>query len=272
MKAKDLYPAIFSRHAIAYQQRLEEMMSRGEARGRLRLLELAAVQPGMRVLDLACGPGTMSRLLAERASPGGAVVGVDLAPGMVRAARRSTPNASFAVMDVESLALADSSFDAAVCGHGLQFVPDLGRALREARRVLRASGGLCTSIPAAEVKESVWALIDEVVDRWLPPSPVVVDADATRATVSEPAPLRAAALEAGFHEATVESIEEEVLWESAEKLVSMFMGWWDFGFRIEGMDSSTRAAFEREATEALRRKHPGVIRTLGRTLVMRAAA
>src|SRR5438067_6180241 len=61
VKSKDLFPAIFSRHAAAYQQRLDEIMARGEARGRQRVLELLAAKPGMRVLDLACGPGTLSR-------------------------------------------------------------------------------------------------------------------------------------------------------------------------------------------------------------------
>ena len=108
----------------------------------------------MRMLDLACGPGTTSRLLALRASPGGVVIGFDLAPGMVYAARSaSTPNVSFAVMDIESVALSDASFDVAVCGHGFQFVPDLARSLAEARRVLRAAGTLSASIPATAFEE-----------------------------------------------------------------------------------------------------------------------
>src|SRR6202171_6200834 len=132
MKSKQLFPGVFSRHAVDYNRRLEPIMAHGEARGRLRVLELVDAQPGMRILDLACGPGTLTRRLAAHVSPGGEVVGVDLAPGMVQLAQAvRTPDARFEVMDIEQLSFSDASFDAAACGHGLQFVPHLGAALRE---------------------------------------------------------------------------------------------------------------------------------------------
>lgn len=269
MKSKELYPAVFSRHAADYARRLDGIMANGEARGRLRALELAGARPGMRMLDLACGPGTLTRLLAAQVAPDGEVVGIDLAEGMLEVARRSAPpNARFELMDMEQLAFADASFDGAVCGHGLQFVPNLGQALSEARRVLRPGGGLAASVPAAAVKDDVWSLIDSVVDRWLPPRPVVVDEGATRAAVRDGALLAEAARGAGFAAARVESIDEEVIWQSAEQLVSTFMGWWDFAYRIEGLDASRRVAFEGEALEAVRASHPGAITTHGRTLVL----
>jgi SAM-dependent methyltransferase len=273
MKSKDLYPAVFSRHAADYARRLDDIMVRGEARGRTRAVELAGARPGMRILDLACGPGTLTRLLADLVSPGGEVVGIDLAAGMVELARRSAPsNARFEVMDMEHLSFPDASFDAAACGHGLQFAPDLPRALGEARRVLREGGKLAASIPAAGINRDVWALIDSVVDRWLPPRPVIVDEQATRATVGDAAALKAAALDAGFASARVESIDEEVVWQSAEQLVAMFMGWWDFAYRVEGLDAGRRKAFESEALAAVRQAHPGAITTHGRTLVLAATA
>ena len=126
MKSKEFFPDVFSRHAEAYQHRLEGIMANGEARGRTRVIELADARPGMRILDLACGPGNLSRRLAAMVAPGGEVVGVDLAGGMIELARRaSIQNARFEVMDIERLDFADATFDAAVCGHGLQFVPDL---------------------------------------------------------------------------------------------------------------------------------------------------
>jgi hypothetical protein len=71
LKSKDLYPAVFSRHAVAYQRRLDEIMARGEARGRSRAIELVDAQPGMKVLDLGlrawhAEPAPCARRVARR--------------------------------------------------------------------------------------------------------------------------------------------------------------------------------------------------------------
>jgi ubiquinone/menaquinone biosynthesis C-methylase UbiE len=271
VKSKELYPAVFSRHAEAYKSRLDEVMARGEARGRLLMLERSGAAPGMTILDLACGPGNMTRLLAQRVLPGGRVVGVDLARGMIAIATRERPPGTwFAVMDIERLALSDQAFDAVACGHGLQFAPDLDRALREAWRVLRPSGVLAASVPTAGMDESVWALIDRVVDRHLPPAPRAVDDSATRAAVGDPDAFRSAALGAGFVSATVEVVDEEVHWDSAEMLVSRCMGWWQFALRTDAVDQAFRENFMAEAIAAVRREYPGAITTHSRNLVLTA--
>jgi ubiquinone/menaquinone biosynthesis C-methylase UbiE len=269
VSSKEFFPGVFSRHALAYQQRLDQIMARGEARGRMRAVELLEVRPGMHVLDMACGPGTLSRPLAALASPGGDLVGVDLADGMIELARAAgIPNARFEVMDIEELEFADGSFDAVVCGHGLQFVPDLGRALREARRVLRDGGRFTASVPATAVKESVWKLIDSVIDRHLPPPPVAVDRERTGITVTDPLALERAALHAGFGSARVEVIEETVHWESPQHLVAMFTSWWDCAARLEGIVPGDRHAFMEDAVAAISREHPGTIVTTGRNHVL----
>jgi ubiquinone/menaquinone biosynthesis C-methylase UbiE len=271
MKSKEFFPALFSRHAKAYQRRLEEIMARGEARGRTRVIELARARPGMRILDLACGPGNLSRPLAAQVAPGGEVVGVDLAPGMIELARSAgIPNARFEVMDIERLDFADATFDGAVCGHGLQFVPDLGRALHEARRVLKAGGGLAASVPVSTVQEAVWNLLYTVLDRWLPPRTEVVDQKPTRDTVGDREAFRQAALDAGFASANVEVVEEVVVWESAEHLVSMFTSWWDCASRLDTVGPSRREGFLQDALATLEREHPGPITTTGRNHVLDA--
>lgn len=272
MKSKDLFPTVFSRHAEAYERRLADIMARGEARGRARAIELAAARPGMRVLDIACGPGNLSRRLAASVSPGGEVVGIDLAPGMIELARAARiPNARFEVMDMEELEFDDASFDLAVCGHGLQFAPDLPRALHEARRILKAGGRLVASVPVTPLKDSVTLLLDGVIDRWLPPAPQVIDQAPTRETLRDPVAFRQAALDAGFDSANVEQIEEEVHWQSAEHLVSMFMGWWDCAWRLDAITSERREAVKKDAVAALARKYPSSITTNGRNAVLLAS-
>ena len=269
LKSKELYPGIFSRHAADYQRRLDEVMARGEARGRQRVIDVVEARPGMRILDLACGPGNMTRPLASRVAPSGEVVGVDLALGMIELARSAgIPNARFEVMDIEALTFPDRAFDAAICGHGLQFVPDLARALDEARRVLKASGRLAASVPAAPVKDSVRAIIDDVIDRSLPAAPRVADDETTRATVRDPDALRQAAIDAGFADARVEQVEEDVRWDSAEHLVSMLVSWWDCACRLEAVAADRRETFRKDVLAAVKRQHPGAITMTGRNLVL----
>ena len=273
VKSKDLFPAMFSRNAAAYKQRLDSIMARKEALGRQRVIELLELKPGMRVLDLACGPGTLSKPLAALVAPHGSLVGVDLAEGMIALARGAgIPNATFEVMDLEQLTFPDASFDAAACGHGLQFVPDLSRALAEARRVLRPLSRFAASVPLNNDHHRPWQVIDEVVDRWLPPAPAATDQQPTRSAVADPDAFREAAMRAGFVEARVELIEERVHWASAEQLVGLCMSWWDLAARVERLDVNRRQAFKDDAIASLRRDHPGVIETVGRNHVLFAIA
>ena len=273
VKSKDLFPAVFSRHAAAYQRRLDEIMARGEGRGRQRVLDLLDVKPGMRVLDLACGPGTLSKPLAVGVAPGGEVVGVDLAPGMIELARaRGISNARFEVMDIERLSFPDASFDAAACGHGLQFVPDLTRTLREAHRVLVLGSRFAASVPVQGGTHRPWDALDEVVNRWLPPAPVAVDQSATRSAVNDATAFRDVVLGAGFASADVQLVEEKVVWQSAEQLVDRCMSWWDLASRVDALPAGRRQAFVDDAVASVRRDHPGRIETFGRNHVVLAIA
>ncbi len=95
------------------------------------------------VLDLACGTGDITFLLAER-YPRGVVTGLDLSPEMLARARRrfAVPSRSvrFIPGDMNSLDLVDESVDIVTGGYALRNAPDLEQTLREARRVLRPGG------------------------------------------------------------------------------------------------------------------------------------
>ncbi len=103
------------------------------------VLVQAAIAPGQRVLDLATGTGDLALGAASR---GASVVGLDLAPRMIRLARLK-PGADavrFLVGDMTSLPLPTASVDVVTTGYGLRNVPDLDRALAEIARVLRPGG------------------------------------------------------------------------------------------------------------------------------------
>jgi len=103
------------------------------------VLARAAIAPGQRILDLATGTGDLALAAASR---GASVVGLDLAPRMIRLAR-AKPGAGrirFIVGDMSSLPLPPASVDVVTTGYGLRNVPDLERALAEIARVLRPGG------------------------------------------------------------------------------------------------------------------------------------
>ena len=113
------------------------------------LVDAAAIAPGERVLDVACGSGVVARAAAERVGPDGHVVGIDLNPGMIAVAR-TLPSQGACVEWMERSALdlgvPSASFDAVLCQQGLQFFPDKALALREMERVLRRGGRLALSV------------------------------------------------------------------------------------------------------------------------------
>lgn len=111
------------------------------------LLEGISLKSGQRVLDIACGTGIPSLLVAPIILPGGTVTGVDLAPGMVelskkKAEQRGIKNAEFREADGESLPFPDDSFDVVLCNHGLEHMTDKQKAISEMRRVLKKGGVL----------------------------------------------------------------------------------------------------------------------------------
>jgi len=110
------------------------------------LLDLVMLKPGERVLDVACGTGVVARQAAARVGAGGQVVGLDLNGDMLALARALGPAVEWRAGNAMALPFAASAFDAVVCQQGLQFFPDSGQALREARRVLVPSGRFAVAV------------------------------------------------------------------------------------------------------------------------------
>lgn len=111
-----------------------------------RVAAAAQVQPGQRVLDVACGTGVLAREVASRSGPAGHVVGVDPNPGMLAVAKELAPALEWREAVAESLPFPDRSFDAVVSQFGLMFFTDRRRALREMLRVLAPGGRLAVAV------------------------------------------------------------------------------------------------------------------------------
>jgi len=138
------------------------------------LVELVHPRPGERVVDVACGTGIVARIVAARVGPTGAVVGVDLNPGMLSVARSavSTDSQSSAPLqwqeaNADKLPFPDESFDIVYCQLGLQFFADRAAALREMRRALGAEGRLALMVWRAIHESPGFAALAESLERHI---------------------------------------------------------------------------------------------------------
>jgi ubiquinone/menaquinone biosynthesis C-methylase UbiE len=132
---------------------------------------LPHLAPGQDLLDLGCGPGTITVDLAARVAPG-RVLGIDAAADVVDDARRRATEAgvdgarvTFAVGDVYGLEVEDHSFDVVHAHQVLQHLTDPVAALAEAGRVLRPGGVL--AVRDSDYGAFFWGPPDPRLDRWL---------------------------------------------------------------------------------------------------------
>jgi 2-polyprenyl-3-methyl-5-hydroxy-6-metoxy-1,4-benzoquinol methylase len=131
----------------------DALMARATSLAVEPLLDAAGVGPGVRVLDVGCGLGTLSAAAAAR---GADVTGVDLAEGMLAEARRRHPSIEFLLGDAEALPFADGAFDVALGAFVVNHLPQPERAASELARV------------AARVALAMWGPEDEVAILGLP--------------------------------------------------------------------------------------------------------
>ncbi|MBO3753188.1 methyltransferase domain-containing protein [Streptosporangiaceae bacterium NEAU-GS5] len=111
----------------------------------LRLATLAGIKPGDRVLDVGCGTGYMTRVMAPVVGSSGRLTGVDASASMIEyAARRAPAGCSYIVGKAQALDLPDAVFDVVVSTVAVHHIPvaDRAAAVREMFRVLRPGGRL----------------------------------------------------------------------------------------------------------------------------------
>jgi ubiquinone/menaquinone biosynthesis C-methylase UbiE len=150
--------------AAAYEPLWQTQLAEAQA----AMLALAALAPGERVLDVACGTGLVSFDAARAVGREGQVLGVDLSQKMIDTASAAArqcglADVAFTRMDAESLDLADASFEVVLCALGLMYLPEPEQALREMRRVLRPGGRIALAV-WGERSRCGWAPLFQIVD------------------------------------------------------------------------------------------------------------
>ncbi|GAB6033936.1 bifunctional demethylmenaquinone methyltransferase/2-methoxy-6-polyprenyl-1,4-benzoquinol methylase UbiE [Galenea microaerophila] len=141
-KVKGVFDSVADKYDL-----MNDVMSLGIHRlWKRQTIELAAVRPGMTVLDLAGGTGDFSRAYAKRVGPTGKVVLADINENMVRVGRDRLINAGvgdnvvYTISNAEALNFPDNTFDVITIAFGLRNVTDKAQALAEMARVLKPGG------------------------------------------------------------------------------------------------------------------------------------
>ena len=117
----------------------EQFMGRWSAEVARQFLRWAAVGSQKSWLDVGCGTGALTRAILTHAQPQ-KVIGLDPSLDFLGYASTNTSNARFLVSDGSAISLSGETFDAAVSGLALNFIPDPNKALREIRRVVKSGG------------------------------------------------------------------------------------------------------------------------------------
>src|SRR5215216_894752 len=208
-----------------------------------RLLDRAALQPGERVLELACGPGGLGLAAAERVAPGGEVVLSDVAPEMTeiaatRAGQLGLDNVSTRELDIEEIAEPDASYDAVLCREGLMFTLEPARAVAEIHRVLRPEGRFALAVWGPRERNPWLGIVLDAVGAQLG-APVPPPGIPGPFALGDPAQLR-------------DLIGAEVDEVSVPLHADSFDAWWSRTTALAGPLSKMLAVQPPEALEAIR--------------------
>lgn len=212
------------------------------------LIEAAALRPGERVLDVACGTGIVARRAAERVGPTGAVAGLDLNPGMLAVARSAAPpdgSIEWHRASAEAMPLPDETFDVVLCQLGLQFVPDKSAALREMRRVLSSGGRLVLSVVGPT--PPAFAIMEQALARHINPG---ISAFVRMVfSLHDPAELKRLIDDAGFRDVAVKLTPKPLRLPPPAEFLWQYIWSTPLIDAVSQADDASRAALEREVVE-----------------------
>jgi ubiquinone/menaquinone biosynthesis C-methylase UbiE len=236
----------WDRAVVAYEAGWRDQLEPAHA----LMLEMIALRPGERVLDVACGTGLISFRAAAAVGERGAVVGTDISGEMVETARRAAAgrallNVTFERGDAEVLPLADASFDAAVCGLVLVYVPDPLRALFEMRRLLGPGGRAAAAVWGAR-RKCGWAEIFPITD-----ARVASDVCPLFFQLGTGDVLARSFQAAGFVDVRLERLRTTLFYASAEDALGAVFRGGPVALAYSRFDDATRRAMHAEYLDSI---------------------
>lgn len=217
------------------------------------LVERLEPRAGERVLDVACGTGIVARHAAALVGPDGEVIGTDVSPAMLSAAREATAhldNVSLKEAPAEQLPFPDATFDVVTCQAGLMFFPDRAAALAEIARVTKPGGRLGISTCRSLEHQPGYAVLVDVVTRHAGVlAGAVIGSPYALGSREE---LRALVEEAGLKDVHLEIAVWSGRFGSAEDFLSSETSSSPLGDLVADLDRDVRDELLRDLTEALR--------------------
>ncbi|MGH2703987.1 MAG: class I SAM-dependent methyltransferase [Actinomycetota bacterium] len=213
------------------------------------LLDVAALQPGERVLDVACGTGIVTRLATERVGAEGKVAGLDVNPAMLAVARSAAPaSIEWYESSAESIPCPDGSFDVVLCSLGLQFVPDKITALGEMRRVLVPGGRV--AIGTVGPTPPVFEILEQALARHVKPEVAAFMRQVF--SLHDPQELQDMLAQAGYRDVDVQSKTLRLVLPAPKEFLWQYVNSTPLADAVGQVDDEGRAALERDVTTAWR--------------------
>ena len=180
------------------------------------LLAAAGVMVGQHVLEVAAGTGGLTAMVGARVGGPGRVLATDLSVPMLRVAKSKIIGlpADLAVMDGQTLACRNASFDVVICQLGLMFFPEAGRGLQEFRRVLREHGRLAVQVWSSPDRVSFFGVLADALSQHFPEQRAALYSPAA---LADPGRLEGLFAAAGFQDICVVAETREVAFESFDE-------------------------------------------------------
>ena len=213
------------------------------------LLRTAALRPGTRVLDVACGTGIVTRAAAEQVGPTGSVTGIDVAPDMIAVARTVPAGGApitWQEADAASLPLPDEFYDVGLCQMGLMFMEDRAGALRELHRVLRPGGRVVINTPVRI--QPLFEVMEQAIADHLDPG---LGAFVTAVfSMHDPSLLAELLREAGFGDVTSKEYTAIFDLPGPAEFLWNYINLTPMGTLVADAPEEAKAAMERQFVEA----------------------
>jgi SAM-dependent methyltransferase len=213
------------------------------------LVALAALQPGERILDAACGTGAVAFEAARVLGASGRLTGLDLNAGMLTIARLHDQQGAVQWQEgsMQAMPFPDGVFTLVLCQQGLQFCPDRAAALREMYRVLASGGRLVLSVWRAIERTPGFLALSQALARHVSPEAGVLSPFA----LGDAPELAAEVAAAGFHDVTTQTASRLLRYGSAEEFVRTYVISTPLTNLLAQVDEAGRTALLAEVSAAL---------------------